>query len=237
VATSNTTVRPTKARKTPTQRVSFQIQPSPFSQCDLLHGSKYNFRLRPGLPSGRRLKMPNIFDRTTEAGPGAGARAHLFEGFCCHPEQMADGARLVHDFQSPFGAVSKTCDGIADHVRTRHGTFVPSRVVIWQIDARGTGMGTLADSEYITGHGGKLYKSHAPISVRCRTLELPCSRSLARRSHRPPAIKRHLLEQAAMFISPMSALQRITDSSRTARGVRSADSVAKVPKRGATKFR
>jgi hypothetical protein len=32
-----------------------------------------------------------------------------------------------------------------------------------------------------------------------------------------PAIERQLLEQAAMFIPPMSALKRITDSSRTAR--------------------
>jgi hypothetical protein len=133
---------------------------------------------------------------------------------------MADSARLVHDFESPFGAVSKTCDGIADHVRTRRGTFVPSRVVIWQIDARGTGMGTLADSEYITGHGGKLYDPQAPMSVRCRTLELFYSRSLARGGHRPTAIERDLLEQAAMIISPMSALKRITDSSRTSRRVR-----------------
>jgi hypothetical protein len=34
--------------------------------------------------------------------------------------------------------------------------------------------------------------------------------------HRPTAIERHLLEQAAMFISPMSALKRISDSTRTA---------------------
>jgi hypothetical protein len=46
------------------------------------------------------------------------------------------------------------------------------------------------------------------------------SRGLTRRRHRPPAIERHLLEQAAVFISPMSALQRITDSSRTSRQVR-----------------
>jgi hypothetical protein len=36
------------------------------------------------------------------------------------------------------------------------------------------------------------------------------SRSLTRRGHRPPAIECHLLEQAAMFVSRMSALQRIT---------------------------
>jgi hypothetical protein len=46
------------------------------------------------------------------------------------------------------------------------------------------------------------------------------SRGLTRRRHRPPAIERHLLEQAAEFISPTSALQRITDSSRTSRQVR-----------------
>jgi hypothetical protein len=44
-----------------------------------------------------------------------------------------------------------------------------------------------------------------------------------RRGHRPPAIKRNLLEQAAMFIPPMSALHRIADSSRTA------SDVSKVP--------
>jgi hypothetical protein len=46
------------------------------------------------------------------------------------------------------------------------------------------------------------------------------SLSLTRGRHRPPAIERHLLEQAVMFIPPMSALQRITDSSRTAGHVR-----------------
>jgi hypothetical protein len=34
------------------------------------------------------------------------------------------------------------------------------------------------------------------------------------------AIERHLLEQAAMFISPMSASKRTTDSSRTSRHFR-----------------
>src|SRR5260221_4164831 len=37
------------------------------------------------------------------------------------------------------------------------------------------------------------------------------SRGLARGCHRPPAIERHLLKQAAMFISSTSALKRITD--------------------------
>jgi hypothetical protein len=53
-----------------------------------------------------------------------------------------------------------------------------------------------------------------------RTLELLCPRSLVRGCHRPPAIERHLLEQAAMFIPPMSALQRIPDSGLTASHVR-----------------
>src|ERR1700730_13307381 len=48
-----------------------------------------------------------------------------------------------------------------------------------------------------------------------RSARLTGSRSLTRRGHRPPAIERHLLEQAAMFISPMSALKRITDSRET----------------------
>jgi hypothetical protein len=43
---------------------------------------------------------------------------------------------------------------------------------------------------------------------------------LTRRRHRPPSIERHLPEQAAMFISPMSALERITDSSQSSRRVR-----------------
>jgi hypothetical protein len=46
------------------------------------------------------------------------------------------------------------------------------------------------------------------------------SRSLTRVCHQPPSIERHLLERAAMFISPMSALKRSTDSGRTASGVR-----------------
>jgi hypothetical protein len=50
-----------------------------------------------------------------------------------------------------------------------------------------------------------------------RSARLTGSRSLACRSHRPPAIERHLLEQAVMFISPMSALTRTTDSSQTSR--------------------
>jgi hypothetical protein len=43
---------------------------------------------------------------------------------------------------------------------------------------------------------------------------------LTRSHHRPTAIEHHLLEQVAMFISPMSALKRITDSGRTASHVR-----------------
>jgi hypothetical protein len=39
-------------------------------------------------------------------------------------------------------------------------------------------------------------------------------------------MKRHLLEQAAMFIPPMSALQRIPDSGRTARHVRKPAQIA-----------
>jgi hypothetical protein len=53
-----------------------------------------------------------------------------------------------------------------------------------------------------------------------RSARLTGSRGLTRRSHRPPAIERHLLEQAAMFIPPMSALQRIPDSGLTASRVR-----------------
>jgi hypothetical protein len=63
----------------------------------------------------------------------------------------------------------------------------------------------------------------APGAV--RSARLTGSRSLTRGGHRPPAIERDLFEQAAMFILPMSALHRITDSSRTASHVR------KVPKR------
>ncbi|SRR5229473_7330530 len=35
------------------------------------------------------------------------------EGLCGQPEKMADGARVVRDFQPPFGAVSKPRDGVA----------------------------------------------------------------------------------------------------------------------------
>src|ERR1700694_4832749 len=37
-----------------------------------------------------------------------------------------------------------------------------------------------------------------------------------------PAIKRYFLEQPAMLLSPMSALKRIADSTRTSRHVRNA---------------
>src|SRR6266849_4399997 len=45
-------------------------------------------------------------------------------------------------------------------------------------------------------------------------------RGLTRARHRAPAIERYLLVQAATFLSPMSALQSITDSSQTSRRVR-----------------
>jgi hypothetical protein len=47
---------------------------------------------------------------------------------------MADGARVVRDFQPPFGAVSKPRDGVADHVRARHCGFVPCHIVVPHID-------------------------------------------------------------------------------------------------------
>src|SRR3979411_2660854 len=45
-------------------------------------------------------------------------------------------------------------------------------------------------------------------------------RGLVRGRHRAPAIELHYLEQAAMLLSPKSALERITDSSQTSRQVR-----------------
>jgi hypothetical protein len=47
---------------------------------------------------------------------------------------MADGARRVRDFEPPFGAVAKPCDGVADHVRACPCGLVPSRVIIQLID-------------------------------------------------------------------------------------------------------
>ena len=60
-----------------------------------------------------------------------------FESLRGHPEKMAGCARLIHDFQPPFRAVSKPRDGIADHVRARRRGLVPSRVIVRQIDAGG----------------------------------------------------------------------------------------------------
>jgi hypothetical protein len=56
------------------------------------------------------------------------------EGLCGQPEKMADGARVVRDFQPPFGAVSKPRDGVADHVRACHCGFVPCHIVVPHID-------------------------------------------------------------------------------------------------------
>jgi hypothetical protein len=39
------------------------------------------------------------------------------EGLYGQPEKMADGARLIRDFQPPLVAVSELRNGVADHVR------------------------------------------------------------------------------------------------------------------------
>jgi hypothetical protein len=58
------------------------------------------------------------------------------EGLRGQPENMADGARLVRDFQPPFGAVSKPRDGVADHVRACPCSFVPRRIVVARMGIR-----------------------------------------------------------------------------------------------------
>jgi hypothetical protein len=65
------------------------------------------------------------------------------------------------------------------------------------------------------------------------------SSGLTRPRHRTPAIERHYLEQLAMSLSPMSALKRIPDSSRTSCQVRNVPrtevvSVTRSPHRPAT---
>jgi hypothetical protein len=64
----------------------------------------------------------------------ANCSALWIEGLCGYPKKVEDGARLVRDFQPPFGAVSKPRDGVADHIRTRRCCFVPNRIVLFQID-------------------------------------------------------------------------------------------------------
>jgi hypothetical protein len=54
----------------------------------------------------------------------------LFEGLCGQPKKMADGARPVFDLQPPFGAFTKPCDGIADHISACSCGLVPNRVII-----------------------------------------------------------------------------------------------------------
>jgi hypothetical protein len=59
---------------------------------------------------------------------------HLVERFRGQPEKMADGARLVCNFQPPLWTVAKPCDGVADHIRTCPRGLVPRRVIIQQVD-------------------------------------------------------------------------------------------------------
>jgi hypothetical protein len=60
--------------------------------------------------------------------------SRLFEALNGQSKKMADGARLIRDFQPPFGAVAKSRDGVADHVRACHCGLVPGRAIIWQLD-------------------------------------------------------------------------------------------------------
>ena len=67
---------------------------------------------------------------------GAANRGGLrIEALCGQSKKMADGARLVCDFQSPLRTVAKSCDDVADHVRAYGCGLVPSRVIIRQINA------------------------------------------------------------------------------------------------------
>jgi hypothetical protein len=83
VATSNTTVRPTKARN-PANTDATHI----FSNIAIPVLPMRYFR-SAGVAVRSPTQDANIFDRTTEAGPGEGARAHLFEGLCGQPKKMA----------------------------------------------------------------------------------------------------------------------------------------------------
>jgi hypothetical protein len=58
------------------------------------------------------------------------------------------------------------------------------------------------------------------LRMAVRSARLTRSRGLARGCHRPAAIERDMLKQAAMFVSPMFASDRTSDSTRTARHVR-----------------
>jgi hypothetical protein len=52
------------------------------------------------------------------------------EALSGNPKKMADSARPVRDFQPPFGAIAKPCDGVADHVSAGPCGLAPSRVII-----------------------------------------------------------------------------------------------------------
>jgi hypothetical protein len=70
-----------------------------------------------------------------------------------------------------------------------------------------------------------------------RFARLTGSRSFTRRGHRPPAIERDFLEQAAMFISPMSAFAAHYGlKSDIALSPKSVDTVAKVENRTTPKI-
>jgi hypothetical protein len=83
-------------------------------------------------PQGRAAACDDAKAGTLKRPPTEAALR--VEGLCGHSEKMTDGARLVRDFQPPLGAVAKPRDGVADHVRACHCSFVPSRSVVRQID-------------------------------------------------------------------------------------------------------
>ena len=58
----------------------------------------------------------------------------MVESLCGQPEKMPDGARLVHDFQPPNGAVSKVIHRVADQVAAYLCSLMPNSIIIRQID-------------------------------------------------------------------------------------------------------
>ena len=81
------------------------------------------------------------------------AAALRIEGLCGQPEKMADVARLVRDFQPPFGTVSEPRDSVADHVRACHCSFVPCRLAIERAGAETPHLQRDAPDFYPSGAG------------------------------------------------------------------------------------
>ena len=79
--------------------------------------------------SAHGFREPSIQVRARPSGGLYGRK-----GLRGQPKKMADGARLVCDFEPPFGMVAEPRDGIGDEVRADPGGLLSGGPVIQQLD-------------------------------------------------------------------------------------------------------